>query len=94
MVRECLADAHPQSVPGARTPDVSSQDHIVCELWNSLATAGHALAASGDHPGRAGAGTHCGYRCPNSACAGGPTRTYRSAVADGLALPGFTLGLN
>jgi hypothetical protein len=38
--------------------------------------------------------THCGYRCPNPACAGGPTRTYRSAVADGLALPGFTFGLD
>jgi hypothetical protein len=37
--------------------------------------------------------THCGYRCPNSACEG-PRRTYRSAVADGLALPGFTFGLD
>jgi hypothetical protein len=37
--------------------------------------------------------THCGYRCPNPACAG-PTRTYRSAEADGLALPGFTFGLD
>jgi hypothetical protein len=38
--------------------------------------------------------THCGYRCPNPACAEGPTRTYRSAVADSLALPGFTFGLD
>jgi hypothetical protein len=37
--------------------------------------------------------THCGYRCPNQACAG-PPLTYRSAVADGLALPGFTFGLD
>jgi hypothetical protein len=37
--------------------------------------------------------THCGYRCPNAACAGAK-RTYRSAVADGLALPGFTFGLD
>src|SRR5258708_6622002 len=37
--------------------------------------------------------THCGYRCPNQAC-GVPARTYRSAVADGLALPGFTFVLD
>jgi len=37
--------------------------------------------------------THCGYRCPNPAC-GGTKRTDRSAVADGLALPGFTFGLD
>jgi hypothetical protein len=37
--------------------------------------------------------THCGYRCPNPACAGA-RRTDRSAVADGLALPGFTCGLD
>jgi hypothetical protein len=37
--------------------------------------------------------THCGYRCPNDACEG-RARTYRSAVADGLALPGFTFGLD
>jgi hypothetical protein len=36
---------------------------------------------------------HCGYRCPNPSCAG-PLRTYRRAVADGLALPGFTVGLD
>ncbi len=35
--------------------------------------------------------THCGYRCPHQAC-GVPARTYRRAVADGLALPGFTFG--
>src|SRR5918997_272987 len=37
--------------------------------------------------------THCGYRCPNPAC---PTaqRSYRSAAADALALPGFTFGLD
>jgi hypothetical protein len=37
--------------------------------------------------------THCGYRCPNAAC---PTqvRSYRSAAADALALPGFTFGLD
>ena len=37
--------------------------------------------------------THCGYRCPNTACPA-PARTYRSAVADGLALLGFTCGLD
>ena len=37
--------------------------------------------------------THCGYRCPNMACPA-PARTYRSAAADGLALPGFTFGLD
>lgn len=37
--------------------------------------------------------THCGYRCPNSGC-GSPGRTYRSARADSLALPGFTFGLD
>jgi hypothetical protein len=37
--------------------------------------------------------THCGYRCPHPAC---PTvqRSYRSAAADALALPGFTFGLD
>ncbi len=37
--------------------------------------------------------THCGYRCPDSNC---PThqRSYRSAAADALALPGFTFGLD
>lgn len=37
--------------------------------------------------------THCGYRCPDPAC---PTarRSYRSAAADTLALPGFTFGLD
>jgi hypothetical protein len=37
--------------------------------------------------------THCGYRCPQPEC---PTqkRTYRSAAADALALPGFTFGLD
>jgi hypothetical protein len=37
--------------------------------------------------------THCGYRCPQSDC---PThlRSYRSAAADALALPGFTFGLD
>jgi hypothetical protein len=36
---------------------------------------------------------HRSSRCPNAAC---PTRqrTYRSAVADALALPGFTFGLD
>lgn len=36
---------------------------------------------------------HCGYRCPDPDC---PTasRSYRSTVADGLALPGFTFGLD
>jgi hypothetical protein len=36
---------------------------------------------------------HCGYRCPNPHC---PTakRSYRSAAADALALPGFTFGLD
>ena len=36
--------------------------------------------------------THCGYRCPDAACPMA-ARTYRSATADGLALPGFTFGL-
>jgi len=36
---------------------------------------------------------HAGYRCPNAECAAGH-RTYRSAVADALALPGFTFGLD
>jgi hypothetical protein len=36
---------------------------------------------------------HCGYRCPHSDCATA-RRTYRSTVADGLALPGFTFGLD
>jgi hypothetical protein len=37
--------------------------------------------------------THTGYRCPDPAC---PTqsRSYRSAAADALALPGFTFGLD
>jgi Transposase len=37
--------------------------------------------------------THCGYRCPDSTC---PTRqrSYRSAAADALALPGLTFGLD
>jgi hypothetical protein len=37
--------------------------------------------------------THCGYRCPDPQC---PTarRSYRSAAADALALPGFTFGLD
>ena len=36
---------------------------------------------------------HCGYRCPQPTC---PTaaRPYRSTLADGLALPGFTFGLD
>ncbi|HZG67646.1 MAG TPA: hypothetical protein VEZ12_12935 [Herpetosiphonaceae bacterium] len=37
--------------------------------------------------------THCGYRCPNPACPTAP-RSYRSAAADALALPGFTFGLD
>src|ERR671928_1950342 len=37
--------------------------------------------------------THCGYRCPNPACST-PSRSYRSAAADALALPGFTFGLD
>jgi Transposase, Mutator family len=36
---------------------------------------------------------HCGYRCPMPDCATAP-RLYRSTVADGLALPGFTFGLD
>jgi len=35
---------------------------------------------------------HAGYRCPNGQCAT-HGRTYRSAAADALALPGFTFGL-
>ena len=37
--------------------------------------------------------THCGYRCPDPACPSAP-RSYRSAAADALALPGFTFGLD
>jgi hypothetical protein len=37
--------------------------------------------------------THCGYRCPDPACPTAP-RSYRSAAADALALPGFTFGLD
>jgi hypothetical protein len=36
---------------------------------------------------------HCAYRCPDPACVSA-ARTYRSTVADGLALPGFTFGLD
>ena len=36
---------------------------------------------------------HCGYRCPQEACAG-RTVLYRSAQADALALSGFTFGLD
>lgn len=36
---------------------------------------------------------HCAYRCPDSTCVSA-ARTYRSTVADGLALPGFTFGLD
>ena len=37
--------------------------------------------------------THRGYRCPNAACET-RLRSYRSAAADALALPGFTFGLD
>lgn len=37
--------------------------------------------------------THHGYRCPNSECFQ-TSRVFRSAVADSLALPGFTFGLD
>src|SRR5215207_2653388 len=37
--------------------------------------------------------THCGYRCPDPACLTAK-RSYRSAAADALALPGFTFGLD
>src|SRR5215472_17259389 len=36
---------------------------------------------------------HAGYRCPDPQCAG-HQRTYRSAAADALALPGFPYGLD
>ncbi len=36
---------------------------------------------------------HWGYRCPSPTCSA-PKRTYRSAAADALALPGFTFGLD
>lgn len=36
---------------------------------------------------------HVGYRCPAPDCSG-HLRTYRSAAADALALPGFTFGLD
>lgn len=36
---------------------------------------------------------HRGYRCPNAACAT-RLRSYRSAAADALALPGFTFGID
>jgi hypothetical protein len=37
--------------------------------------------------------THAGYRCPDVDCPG-HQRTYRSPVADALALPHFTFGLD
>ena len=37
--------------------------------------------------------THAGYRCPDAQCPASQ-RTYRSAAADALALPGFTYGLD
>ena len=37
--------------------------------------------------------THAGYRCPDVDCPG-HQRTYRSPVADALALPSFTFGLD
>jgi hypothetical protein len=37
--------------------------------------------------------THAGYRCPDVECPG-HQRTYRSPVADALALPYFTFGLD
>ena len=37
--------------------------------------------------------THAGYRCPGMQCPG-YQRTYRSAAADALALPGFTYGVD
>jgi hypothetical protein len=36
---------------------------------------------------------HRGYRCPNEECAT-HRRSYRSAAADALALPGFTFGID
>lgn len=36
---------------------------------------------------------HAGYRCPNQECPA-HGRTYRSAAADALALPGFTFGVD
>lgn len=36
---------------------------------------------------------HCGYRCPHADCASAG-RPYRSTLADGLALPSFTFGLD
>src|SRR5256712_14189888 len=36
---------------------------------------------------------HRGYRCPNAACAT-RQRSYRSAAADALALPGFPFGVD
>ena len=36
---------------------------------------------------------HRGYRCSNEQCAT-PRRSYRSAAADALALPGFTFGVD
>jgi hypothetical protein len=37
--------------------------------------------------------THCGYRCPDRACPS-QRRSYRSAAAAALALPGLTFGLD
>jgi hypothetical protein len=37
--------------------------------------------------------THCGYRCPDPTCST-HQRSYRSAAADALALPGFTFGID
>jgi hypothetical protein len=58
--------------------------------WRRRLTLSRRVVITGDGPVQV---THCGYRCPNPACAGA-RRTYRSAVADGLALPGFTFGLD
>lgn len=54
------------------------------------ATLSHRTVMTLDGPVRV---IHRGYRCPNAACET-RLRSYRSAAADALALPGFTFGLD
>jgi hypothetical protein len=70
-------------------PEVSACVKCGARLRRRL-TLSRRVVITGDGPLQV---THCGYRCPNGAC-DWQARTYRSAVADGLALPGFTFGLD
>src|SRR5437763_2301466 len=61
---------------------------------SDAATGDDAHEADGDHLARRVIRLmHAGYRCPDPQCPGSQ-RTYRSAAADALALPGFTYGLD